>query len=798
MINSIRNKIHLFLIIIIVLTLVTPIFALLNLFSSTEFANNNSNKKNTLYQPDQTQLNLEESFTRGLVIDLTFHKNDLRTINEDRVFGNVTVRDDATLNIKDCEVEILGKLKVMGNGRIFITNSNVTIAPGPVDPHEIIINFSDNAKVRIENSNIYTYPQPTLTNISYLLSDDTSEVTIIKSYLNFKLPAILNMDIELTPPTAGTFILTGETSWNIIDCKVEGFLRIVPVNGRDTLLGRWFLFTLQQSAYLYMKNTNGFMNDHSQPFIKPVAGKVKLENCRVPQGVIDVEVIAEFEAINLTIVDLNFRDQSKSRIISSTIINTLDLGSLAIVPPGAGSLDLDETDTEKPKSRLYIEDSSIGDKLLARGNSSTEIIRSTIDRCLTEEEAKLLIIDSEIKTLIDIAENSYLKIENTTLPNINMAGRSRLDVNHGQVTNAINKITTKFNFRGDLIFQHSKIKHMEVFGGDAVPPNLYGPWYDPNRNVSKVTLTMKNSTIDVLKTEDDAELYLILQDSAIGEFDFKKFKNESVIISILNISSKYTIPQQWPDIDLKFLIYHKIEVEATVNGQPVTASISVTNNDGEEIISKVTSEQGKTEFELLYNQYSTAGQIVAGKYSIVLKYLGFLTHKNTTAERNEEISIQWEDHQPPTIGKVDINTDFQRTKRGTRISAKITDAGVKIIANATIHYQYRTNGDWNDGESISMIEVSENMFEGEIPQLPQGAEVQFYITVEDKLGNKVVSEKFTYKIPNTDFFMTVTILLFLLVIFILALLVYHRRRKRFRKYLNKPKENLLGVKNEFK
>ncbi len=733
--------------------------------------------------------------TRAQPVNWIVGKNIIQNITEDKVLGNLTIRDDGTVNIENCTFELQGMLKVSGNGRLFIKNSNVTISPGPVGPQDIIITLLDNAKVRIENSTIFTLPQPTPTNRSYLLSDDGSEVIIINSKLNCRLPKIVNLDIEITPPNAGTFVLTGDTDWNIRNCKIEAYLMYED----GMLVGRWFLFTPLGNSKLFMKDSNGFIYDESQPFIKPVGGFVKLENCNIPKGVIDVEVVAEFEAINLSIVDLNIRDQSKARVINSKISNKIDLGSVAITPSGTGDLDFTSND-EQPKASLYLENTIIEDTLIVQGNSSSTVINSTMDRCAISSTSNVHLIGCKVRKSIEARDNTSLFIENTSVIDLNIAHNPILVIHQNPNMSAISKITTGFNCQSTITLHSVKVQLFDLFGGDRVLPQDYGAGYEPDKNVSRIAINMKESEIKRIKIEDDSEILLTLDNSEIDEFTFTKIKNESVIMTILDINGSYPFPKPWPEVDLEILIYHRISISTLLNSKPISAHILVTDHTGKEIILRFGNDQGQADLDLHYALYSVNGESLIGQYSINLTYLGFSNIFKTTAEKSEYLTVNWNDFTPPKISNIKVDADFQRTHRGTMITAVIIDPDIKIVANATIFYQYRKSGasSWSDWVSSPMIEIKNNTFVGAIRQLPDGAEVRFYIEAYDIIGNRIESNKHTYTIEDVGSRLIMVVSVLLVIIFILLLFIILKGRAKINKYLNKPGNESTSEKHENK
>ena len=727
--------------------------------------------------------------------DFIVYGDQNREFNTDRLFNNVTIRDEATLIIKDCEFIINGSLKVMDNARLFIINSTVWVKPGPKEPKEIVINFSNQAKVQITDSTLYTLPQPTLTNISYLLSDDSVEVTIIRSYLNIRLPAIENMDIELTPPTAGTFILTGDSVWYMHNCTIEGYL---SHNESDILDGRWFIFTIQRNAKLYMKDTVGDMEeDETQPFIKLIAGYVRLENVVIRHGVIDNEVVGEIEIYNLTITNLNLRDQSKSKVVRSTIKEYLDVGNIAAIyttHPENYTYGQPENNTEDlAKSYLYMEDSIIGTPgdsegtILAVGNSTSTILHCSIKKCYVTRKAKVSFEDCNIKQLVEGGGNGKITIIETEIPQVFLNDDSDLFIYGSSGSKPVDRIITRYNCKSNIYIEQMLVRNIDIWAGDNIIPEDYGPGYNPDKNVSEVKLTMIDSDLVELILADDAKLSLILDSSTITEFVFDKVKNESVRISILDLASKYSIPESWPDVDLEIDILHRIFLSSTLNNNPISANFIIYNEQSEEVYRGKTSEDNSTGVNLLFKKYRKTGATPAGEYSLEFSYLGFSKNVKSQANMGDNYQVDWIDKNPPVITNVQIDTRYQQTQRGAFIQATIIDSDVKLVANATIYYQSNIDGTWSDWKKSTMIEIENDTFEGAISKNVPGAKFRFYIEAYDILGNRITTKEFSYKLDNTGFYTNLYIVILIIVIIFLFMLYFIRRRTKVRKYLNKPK-----------
>jgi hypothetical protein len=740
---------------------------------------------NTNYKPLETESyrNSFSSTSRALPVNLIIGSDQKREFSDDRIFGNVLISDDATMIIRDCIFTINGTLTVSNNGRLQIINSTVYISPGTVDPQQIIISFSDNAQIEISESWIYTLPQPSLTNISYLLSDDNSIIKINDSYLNVRLPPIVNLDIEFTPPTAGTFILTGETIWNIQNSTIECFLYF---DNQNMLAGRWFMFTLQRKATLLMKNSAGSMeNDETQPFIKPVAGFVKLENCNIRKGNIDNEVVGELEAINISIYNLNLRDQSKTKIYNSVIINNMDLGSVAVFSP---------TIEDKPKATLYMEDTTLGSKqtsegmLITAGNSSAILVDSSIKKCFMLANSKVHFISSEIQQLAEAKQNSTLTIENTSILQIFLEENSDLIVKANKDIYSIDKLVTKYNCKSFITVQSAKIDVIEVWAGDDITPDKYDANYEPDRNISEISISMFDTTVGKLSSSDDAIIHLTLQDTTLNEFYFDKFKEERALITILDLGSEYQLPSPWPEIQLEIDIYNRLGLHAQVNGAPVAASVKIVDHDNNQVLSTMLPEDGDLDVDLFYEKYTVNGKTTAGEYTVTSNYLGFDNNVKSKATFGKTVEFAWEDTTAPVINNISIDRSYQRTNRGSFIRATIIDHDVKVVANATIIFQCYKNNTWSPWTSVPMVEIYNNTFEGVIPESEPGTKIRFYIESYDYLGTKTKSKVQTYEIKDNNIKTSIGIMAFIIFSIIILILILMNRRRKIKKYLNKPKE----------
>jgi hypothetical protein len=433
-----------------------------------------------------------------------------------------------------------------------------------------------------------------------------------------------------------------------------------------------------------------------------------------------------------------------------------------------------------------VENTTIGGSLIIQGNSTSNIVNSTVDKCSIIHESKITFINSTIRTLIEAKEDTDVRLENTSVPQINLANQSSLYINQESRNLAINKITTSFNYQSEIRLQSTKLNLLDIFAGDQVSPNEYGPGYDPDRNISKINLILVNSQISRIRTEDDSQINITLQNSDLNEFSFKKSKNELVLITILDLGGNYSMPDPWPEVDLEIHIYHRTFVTTLVNNIPIQAFIEVIDQNGKTIKSQYTNSYGRVNLDMLVEQIMKDSFKKAGDYNLNLNYLGFAKTTTLSAGINEKLVIEWEDYNPPNINDIQSDTKYTRTKRDTRIRAEIIDTDVKVVANATIFFQYNRGSGWSPWYTKSMIEVENNIYEGEIPLQPDGTEVRYFIVANDILGNKYESEINKYTIENPEIMVIFAGVVFLCIFFILSILYFMKRRARFKKYLNKP------------
>jgi hypothetical protein len=157
------------------------------------------------------------------------------------------------------------------NSRFNIKRSTVKLIPPSLSDSVHVLHAQNNAIIDVEDgSNLIFTPQPTPTNISYMLLEDYTSFYVMNSTFSGDLPSIINQSIETASVTAGVYLLSGFASWHILNSDVTGTLSI---EGGE-LTGRWFWCSLHQRSTITIENTDIELTGSSASFIviKPVSG----------------------------------------------------------------------------------------------------------------------------------------------------------------------------------------------------------------------------------------------------------------------------------------------------------------------------------------------------------------------------------------------------------------------------------------------------------------------------------------------------------------------------------------------
>ncbi|UCG68816.1 MAG: hypothetical protein JSV09_13620, partial [Thermoplasmata archaeon] len=193
---------------------------------------------------------------------------------------NISISGEATLIVEDAYLQVNGIIRMSDSARLFIIRSTLRLSPPPLNDDIHVLHAVDNSIIHVkEGSHVFFEPQPTPTNTSYMLLEDYSAFFLVDSTFSGDLPPIINQSIEIASVTAGVYLLSGYSSWHIINSDVDGRL------SRDglELTGRWFWCSLHQRSTLTIEDTDIQLTSYpsSSTLLKPVSGLVKIKDSMI-------------------------------------------------------------------------------------------------------------------------------------------------------------------------------------------------------------------------------------------------------------------------------------------------------------------------------------------------------------------------------------------------------------------------------------------------------------------------------------------------------------------------------------
>jgi hypothetical protein len=624
--------------------------------------------------------------------------------------------------------------------------------------------------MQIRNSDFITNAQPSHANISYLLSDDKTSVSIENSNIEAHLPSIPDLDILKVPPTAGTYILTGETKWSVKNSYLEGHL---SYNESDWLTGRWFWLTLQRKSNLKLKDTELVLNEDTQPILKPVSGQLDIENCEISSGIIDAEVISSLDIDGLTVSHLNVRDQSQAIIRNSHIFENLDVGSSAIYSPVEGG--------SEPEAIANLYDTSVGNTIVISGNATTGIQNCNFNDCTINNNASALIQNSTL-TRVMVYDRGELEIEHSRSKNIFIEKDTVLTINNA--AEDIEWVRTGYDCKSTVTVTDTNIDKFEIWPGDnvgplTVDPVTYCDGYDPDLNVSEVYLNLNNCEINLVRAYDDEIVTFNLKDSKINDFIITQFKYETVSFTFIDINSDFLIPDI-NDIDGAVVyIQYKFELNVLLNNEPVKASIDIYDNNNELVTSIKSSDEGYMVDDLNSQIIDDAGTLIFEDYTYTIKVYGIEQEHILKLTDSQVHYINLTDTEPPIITDIEFGPSTWNLEKDIDVKAKINDDGVQSISNVTLFYSTDDGKTWR---SRAMHEVDEGQYEAVIPKQEWGAEVEFYIETYDVLGNKAESGTRSYSVAEEEFNIIIILIIVIIVLILIGVIKIIIQSRKIKKY----------------
>jgi len=675
--------------------------------------------------------------------------SDSMTIMGDALCDNLTISDDSTLIVEDGYLRIRGIVRLSGNARFFIIRSTVRLDPPALNDSTIVLHATDNSMINVkESSTLLFRPQPTATNISYMLLEDYTSLFLVDSVFSGDQPSIINQSIEIAAVTAGVYLLSGYASWYMKNSDVSGRLSFTG----NELTGRWFWCSLHQRSTLTIENTDiqlvGILSS-SFTLLKPVSGVTTIKNSRILGGVVDCEVTAELILENSSFVKkVEFKDQTMAKISNCTFYSDVIIGS---------ALSFVEV-LKAPETDIDISNSTFERNIKCEANSTTSIIDTKIKSLNVIDNATIDLFNASIQTIASIKDYSNANIQNSnvSLYNIDDTAFIRID--------GCKKISDIYVYSPE---EHVKKETMFINGAQ-----IEYLQFDTNCSNS---LSFENVIIKKISFYNDINVTLQCNNSSI-EILSPWGSGENVTFNFIDISS--TLPDLTAqNKNITFCVYHRLEVLMSLNGEPIETEVKVGNDLGHEWID--LSLSGKSKFDLPYKYIHNQTVEMTEDYVITTSFLGFTESKDIVLTSSQTIIIAWVDDTPPKISSISYTPQQWNMGKDITISASIIDQGVMVIKSVTLFYCI-DDGDWHE---LQMFKVDENRYETSIPKQGKNCQVTFYISTEDMAENPIDSDKQEFTIgqeENLLIYGGVVALIILILILLIRQVGIHRKIKKYK------------------
>jgi hypothetical protein len=698
--------------------------------------------------------------------DLVLSGSETFTITGFTICQNVTISDEATLIVENAYLRINGLLRMSDYARLFIIRSTLVVNPPALNDSTRVVHIVDYAILRIENSsNVIFHPQPTPTNISYMLIEDNACFLLKDSTFFGDLPAIINQSIEVASVTAGVYLLSGEASWHIINSDVTGRL---STEGQ-ALTGRWFWCSLHQRSSLNIENSELELLSFSDPttdstLLKPVAGTTTIKNSKILVGAIDIEIVAKANFENSSFYSIvEFMDQSKVMVLQCNFYNDVKVGT---------TLGLVETQ-HNPETVVEIDNSTFDEKITCKANSTTVIRGTTLMNLTINDNASVDVSDSHIEhaaTLNNFAQaaahNSFINIismHDTAL--VIFEGDFEISVLYVYATGTGNKDQKSS-------FSNAKINKIQLQSDKSDPENI--------KNVT-VFLKFKDMDIGNLTFYNDVDATFECTNTSI--YNYLAWRSgENVTFTFINITSELSdLTALNENIVIK--IYHRLEVIVKLNEIGIETEVVVSDVANQEL--KGGTVSGAISFDLLYKTVEDGEVTVNEDYMASTSYLGFSETKDVILNSSKTVIFNWVDNSSPIISQISYGPKEWNIGKDITISAIAQDMDIQSIKSVTLFYRI-DDGEWTE---MGMFKIADDTYEAIIPKQSEQCTISFYIVSEDVAGNVVNSEHQSLNVGEKESLISlVSIIIF--IILVLALIV--------RKGFQSGKIKKYAIKFEFK
>jgi hypothetical protein len=672
--------------------------------------------------------------------DLILSGSETVTINSFTICQNVTISDEATLIVENAYLRINGLLRMSDYARLFVIRSTLVVNPPALNDSTLVVHIVDNAVLRIENnSNVIFHPQPTPTNISYMLIEDNACFLLKDSTFFGDLPEIINQSIEVASVTAGVYLLSGEASWHILNSDVTGRL---STQG-NSLTGRWFWCSLHQRSSLTIEDSEMELLSFSDPttdstLLKPVAGTTTIKNSKILVGAIDIEIVAKANFENSSFYSIvEFMDQSKVKVSQCRFYNDVVVGST-----------LGKVETRhNPETEVEIVNSTLDEKITCKANSTTVIRGTTLMNLTINDNASVDVSDSHIEyatTLNNFAQatahNSFINIismHDTAL--VNFEGDFEISVLYVYATGIGNKYQLSS-------FSNAKINKIQLQSDKSDPENI--------KNVN-ISLKFKDMNIGNLTFYNDVDATFECINTSI--YNYLAWRSgENVTLTFINVTSNLSdLTALNENIVIK--IYHRLEVIVKLNNIGIETEVDVHDVSNHEL----------------------KGDTVAGSISFDSETKGVILNSSKT------VIFNWMDDSSPIISHISYGPKEWNIGKDITISAIAQDMDIQSVKSVNLFYRI-DDGEWTEME---MFKIDEDTYEAIIPKQSEQCTISFYVVSEDMAGNVANSDHHSLTVGEKESLISL-ISIIILIILVLALIV--------RKGFQSGKIKKYAIKFEFK
>jgi hypothetical protein len=681
--------------------------------------------------------------------DIILKGSQVLTISGVETCFNISIEDEATLILKNANLRVNGIIRMSDYARLFIITSRLELSPPAIEDSIHVVHFMDNSMCKAtDNSYVIFKPQPTPTNISYMLMDDNSEFFLIDSTFRGDLPSIIDQSIEVASVTAGVYLLSGSASWYMFNSNIIG---TVSLDGVE-LTGRWFWSSLHQRSSIYIDNTDMELlsNSASYTILKPVSGSITVKNSRIFGGKVDVEVAAQAVMESSTFdYMVRFMDSTMSTIKDCTFKKDVSIGTTLAI-----------TEEEyNPETSVEISESIFEGRLRCVGNSTTSIFESSFSNLYAGINSTLHITNSSIEEHLSIRDQGYAEVVGCDIESILLDDSSTLDLENSQEISSI-------TFYGNNEYQ---TKGIIVFDEIRVNTTIFQSNFDNS-------LTFENAEVSEIRFYNEIKAIFELVNSSVGSITPLR-SGENVTLTFIIVNTTTSDLMALSD-NITVHIYYRLKVHVKLNDGYIDTEVEARRALESW---RQNTQNGIATFDLHYRTKTRYGITTTMNYQVFTSHLALSETKDIVLVTSMTLVFDWIDPFAPIILNLTYNPSDWNLGKDITVSVNAYDMGVESIGATTLFYR-KDKGEWGQ---INMFKTNDNTYEAIIPKQTESGTLSFYIESEDKAGNVARSEVAEVSVggqENVVFYSGIIALFGVIAVFGAKRMIV---RKKIRAYANK-------------